>query len=72
MWHQVDSEGRPVLDLAHVLRCVGKLDAGIEERVRLVSRDGETVFVCSWKELNQRVAVAFGELGKMGAKIARY
>lgn len=41
VFHQVDEQGRPVVDLSHVLTCLNKLDAGIEDKVMLVSRDGQ-------------------------------
>jgi len=41
VFHQVDDQGRPVVDLSHVLTCLNKLDAGIEDKVMLVSRDGQ-------------------------------
>lgn len=64
VFHQVDANGAAVTDLGHVLRCLNKLDAGSEERVSLVSRDEQTVFVVSYRELRKQVMAAFGELGK--------
>jgi len=63
-FHQVDAEGKPVLDLGHMIRCMNKLDAGIDEKVRLTSRDEQSVYVVTYKELNMRVAAAFAELQK--------
>ena len=62
VFHQVDSTGRPVLDLAHVLSCLNKLDVGTDEKIMLVGRDELSVFVISYKELKATVEGAFGEL----------
>jgi len=64
IFHQVDAQGRPVVDLGHVLSCLNKLDAGSEEKVCLVSRDEQNVFVVSWREAKRMIESAFLELGK--------
>lgn len=51
VFHSVDGEGSPVVDLAHVLTCLNKLDAGVDEKVMLVSRDNANCFVISYKEV---------------------
>ena len=69
IFHQVDAQGRPVVDLGHVLTCLNKLDAGIDERITLVSRDEQSVFVVSYKELKKGVESAFQELTKGGRRL---
>ncbi|KAK8023601.1 hypothetical protein PG993_011667 [Apiospora rasikravindrae] len=64
VFHQVDANGNPVVDMAHMLRCLNKLDAGSEERVYLTSRDHQTAFVVTYRELKKQVASAFNELLK--------
>lgn len=64
VFHQVDANGNPVVDMAHMLSCLNKLDAGSEERVYLTSRDNQTSFVVTYRELNKQVASAFHELHK--------
>ncbi|MCJ1369203.1 PAB-dependent poly(A)-specific ribonuclease subunit 3 [Loxospora ochrophaea] len=64
VWHQVDSQGSPVLDLGHVLSCLNKLDAGSEEMVQLTSRDEQTCVLVSFKELKRNIEGAFQELLK--------
>lgn len=59
VFHQVDSQGRPVLDLTHVLSCLNKLDAGTDERILLVSRDEQSVLVVSYKDVKACVEAAF-------------
>lgn len=64
VFHQVDTNGNPVLELGHMLSCLNKLDAGIDEKVYLTSRDHQTSFVVSYKELKKQAANAFQELVK--------
>jgi len=66
VFHQVDHEGRPVLDLGHQISCLNKLDAGIDERIQLVSREEQNVFIVSYRELKRGVEAAWGELSRGG------
>lgn len=68
VFHQVNSDGRPVVDLGHVLSCMNKLDAGSEEKIALVSRDEQNVFVVSYKEVKRALEAAFQELVKAGRR----
>ncbi|KAG9254114.1 PAB-dependent poly(A)-specific ribonuclease subunit PAN3 [Emericellopsis atlantica] len=63
-FHQVDADGNPVLDVYHMITCLGKLEAGSEEKVCLTSRDEQTSFVVSYKELKKQLGSAFGDLQK--------
>ncbi|KAJ4132719.1 PAB-dependent poly(A)-specific ribonuclease subunit 3 [Fusarium falciforme] len=49
VFHQVDSNGNPVLDMGHMLRCLSKLEVGTEERICLTSRDEQTSFLVSYR-----------------------
>ncbi|EFE38916.1 hypothetical protein TRV_06435 [Trichophyton verrucosum HKI 0517] len=64
VFHQVDSQNAPVVDLGHVLTCLNKLDAGSEEKVTLISRDEQSCFVVSYKELKKGVEMSFQALMK--------
>lgn len=66
VFHQVDGNGNPVVNLAHMLSCLNKLDAGTDERIYLASRDNQTCMLVTYKELKKQVASAFGELLKYG------
>ncbi|KAH8084881.1 hypothetical protein BXZ70DRAFT_957367 [Cristinia sonorae] len=63
VFHQVDEHGRPVVNLSHVLTCLNKLDAGVDERIMLISRDEQSCLVVSYKEVKACVSSAFNELG---------
>lgn len=64
VFHQVDAQNRPVVDLAHVLNCLNKLDAGSHEKMTLISRDEQSCFVVSFAEVKKGIENAFAELTK--------
>ncbi|TQS33112.1 hypothetical protein Golomagni_06555 [Golovinomyces magnicellulatus] len=64
VFHQVDGSGNPVLDMGHMVRSLNKLDAGTDEKVCLTSRDEQTSFVVSYKELKKHLNGAFNDLQK--------
>lgn len=66
VFHQTDADGRPLLDLGHILGCLNKLDAGVDEKVMLVSRDEQNCFVVNYRELKRGVDSAWAELMKAG------
>jgi PAB-dependent poly(A)-specific ribonuclease subunit 3 len=67
LFHQVDANGNPVMDMGHLLRCLNRLDVGTDENIRLTSRDEQTSIIVSYKELKKQVQSAFGELLKAAA-----
>jgi len=64
VFHQVDDTGNPVVNLSHVLTCLSKLDAGIDERIMLVSRDEQSCLVVSYKEVKSCIESAFSDLAR--------
>ncbi|KIW43940.1 uncharacterized protein PV06_04986 [Exophiala oligosperma] len=66
VFHQVDGQGRPVVDLGHVLTCLNKLDAGTEEKITLISRDEQSCFVVTYREVKKGIESAFQDLVKRG------
>lgn len=62
VFHQVDQHGQPVVNLSHVLTCLNKLDAGVDERIMLVSRDEQSCLVVSYREIKACMESAFSEL----------
>jgi len=67
LFHQVDSEGSPVIDLGFVIMSLNKLDAGNEEKVLLASRDKATLLAVSYRELKGFAEAAFFKLLEGGA-----
>ena len=39
VFHQVMEDGRPFLDMAHVIACLNRLDAGVPDKVRSLLND---------------------------------
>jgi len=64
VFHQVDENGNPVVNLSHVLACLNKLDSGTDERIMLVSRDEQSCLVVSFKEVKSCIDSAFSELSR--------
>ena len=64
VFHQSDEAGRPVVDVAHVLENLNKLDAGSPEKLVLLGRDGQTLIIASFRDVKQAVQSAFLELKK--------
>ncbi|EGO20379.1 hypothetical protein SERLADRAFT_477907 [Serpula lacrymans var. lacrymans S7.9] len=64
VFHQVDENGNPVVNLSHVLTCLNKLDCGTEERIMLVSRDEQSCLVVSYKEVKSCIEGAFSDLAR--------
>lgn len=62
VFHQIDDRGKPVLDLAFVLKALNKLDAGIDEKILLVSHDEQTCLIVSYKEMKDLIERSFREL----------
>lgn len=69
VFHQVDAQNNAVVDLGHVVTCLNKLDAGTEEKVTLISRDEQTCFIVSYRELKKGVESAFQDLTKGGRRL---
>lgn len=69
VFHQVNGDGKPVVDLGHVLTCLNKLDAGVEEKIALVTRDEQNVLVVSYRELKRGLEAAFQDLMKAGRRM---
>ena len=67
----MDAQGDPVVDLGHVLACLNKLDAGSDEKVTLVSRDEQSCFVVSYKELKKALESSFQALLKPARSFTR-
>ncbi|KAK5116412.1 hypothetical protein LTR62_007959 [Meristemomyces frigidus] len=66
VFHQIDHEGRPVLNLGHIITCLNKLDAGVDELVQLVSRDERDCLVVSYREVKRGFEGAWGEITRGG------
>lgn len=71
VFHQVDANGHPVTNLAHVLDCLNKLDAGTDEKIALVSRDEQNVLIVSYRELKRGLESSFQDLVRAGRQTGK-
>ncbi|KAI8870223.1 hypothetical protein GQ42DRAFT_162870 [Ramicandelaber brevisporus] len=63
VFHQVDGNtGRAVVDMAHVVSCLNKLDAGIKQPIALVSRDERSYLVVTYEDLKRVIDQSFNSL----------
>mmetsp|Transcript_8345 Transcript_8345/g.30785 ORF Transcript_8345/g.30785 Transcript_8345/m.30785 type:complete len:654 (-) Transcript_8345:25-1986(-) len=62
VFHQVDENGEPIVDWGHVVECLLKLDAGVPEKILLLSRDERSMLVTSYSELKKIVETSYRDL----------
>jgi PAB-dependent poly(A)-specific ribonuclease subunit 3 len=62
VFHAVNASGRPITDLSHIIGCLSRLDAGSMETIQLTSRDNETAFIVSYRDIKRSIESAFNEL----------
>ncbi|KAJ3127746.1 PAB-dependent poly(A)-specific ribonuclease subunit 3 [Nowakowskiella sp. JEL0407] len=62
VFHQVDEHGNAIVDMAHVLSCLNKLDTGVDEKIMLMSRDEQSCLIVSFQDLKQCLESTFLEL----------
>ncbi|KAI8087842.1 kinase-like domain-containing protein [Gilbertella persicaria] len=62
IFHQVNEVGVPMVDMAHVIACLNKLDAGVDEKILLTSRDDQASIIVTYKELKACIASAFNDV----------
>ncbi|KAK6009049.1 hypothetical protein OSTOST_26056, partial [Ostertagia ostertagi] len=72
VFHQVTESGKPWMDMAHIVQCLNKLDAGVSEKVQLVSRDGNNLIVVSYGDLRRCLETAFRELSTTPSVVPRH
>ena len=63
VFHQPAADGSPLLDWGHVAECLAKLDAGVPEKVLLLSRDGASMLVVTFADVKRCVEGAWRDLG---------
>nr|XP_053639805.1 PAN2-PAN3 deadenylation complex subunit pan3-like isoform X1 [Cherax quadricarinatus]XP_053639806.1 PAN2-PAN3 deadenylation complex subunit pan3-like isoform X1 [Cherax quadricarinatus]XP_053639807.1 PAN2-PAN3 deadenylation complex subunit pan3-like isoform X1 [Cherax quadricarinatus] len=62
VFHQVTDDGRPWLDLAHIVSVLNKLDAGSSDKICLMSHDEQNILVTSYAELKRCFERSFNEI----------
>ena len=62
VFHQVDNQGRPVLNMGHIIACMNKLDVGIDEKIQLTTRDNKNIIIVTYREMKQLIEGAWSDL----------
>lgn len=62
VFHSQDEQDCPIVDFAHVIDLLNKLDTGSEELLMLLSRDGEQCVFASYANIRQKLDAAYSEL----------
>ena len=62
VFHQVAEDGSPVMDWGHVVECLNKLDAGVPERIVLLSQDEASMLVVSYADVKRCAESCYSEL----------
>lgn len=67
VFHQVDELGNPVNDWGLVVEAINKADAGLEEKIIMLSRDGKSMLVVSYADVQRCLVMAYDELAQAAA-----
>ncbi|KAI3433530.1 hypothetical protein D9Q98_003340 [Chlorella vulgaris] len=62
LFHQVDEQGGPMLDWGLAAEALNKVDAGVPEKVLLMSRDEMSMLVVSYADVRRCIASCYEEL----------
>lgn len=62
LFHQLNEDGRPWIDLGHIISTLNKLDIGSPERLCLISRDQQNILIVSFAELKRCLDSSMNEL----------
>eukprot|EP01128_Nolandella_sp_AFSM9_P003680 TRINITY_DN1608_c0_g1_i1.p2 TRINITY_DN1608_c0_g1~~TRINITY_DN1608_c0_g1_i1.p2 ORF type:complete len:206 (-),score=33.05 TRINITY_DN1608_c0_g1_i1:6-623(-) len=62
VFHQVNEDTTPVLDFAHVVESLNKLDVGSNERLLLMSRNEKTMLLVTYNDIKRLMNEAYDEL----------
>ncbi|CAM6115673.1 unnamed protein product [Calypogeia fissa] len=67
VFHQTTEDGTPLIDWTHVINCLNKLDAGVPEKMILLSRDERSMLFASYGDLKRCLESVYQELANRGA-----
>ena len=62
LFHQYGDDGRPWLDMSHIVANLNKLDVGSPEKICLISRDEQNILIVSFAELKRCFESSLNEL----------
>lgn len=62
LFQQTDSQGRPVVDMGHILDSLAKVDVGTSETITLMSGDGSSILLVSFADIKHSIEKSFCEI----------
>lgn len=62
VFHQVTPTGQPWIDLSHIVQCLNKFDTGSNDKICLVSPDGQNIMIVSYAQLKKCFEKVFNEI----------
>lgn len=62
VFHQVTESGAPMAEWGHVIEALNKADAGVEEKIILLSRDEASMLVVSYGDVRRCLQAAYEEI----------
>lgn len=62
VFHQSSETGQVVMDWGHVVEALNKLDAGVGEKILLLSRDEQSMLVASYADIKRCVEGTYADL----------
>ncbi|PJF17768.1 PAB-dependent poly(A)-specific ribonuclease subunit PAN3 [Paramicrosporidium saccamoebae] len=62
VFHSQDENGRPIIDMSHVISSLNKIDAATDEPIMLISRNGDQCIFATFAEIRQKLEQAYSEL----------
>ncbi|KAJ1605841.1 Ser/Thr protein kinase, partial [Cryptosporidium canis] len=62
LFQQTDSQGRPVIDMGHILDSLAKVDVGTSETITLMSSDGSSILLVSFADIKHSIEKSFCEI----------
>ncbi|KAK9820130.1 hypothetical protein WJX72_006407 [[Myrmecia] bisecta] len=67
VFHQIAEDGAPQIDYGHIIEALNKLDAGVPEKVLLLSRDDQSLLQISYADVKRCIDSVYDELKQRGA-----
>jgi PAB-dependent poly(A)-specific ribonuclease subunit 3 len=62
LFHQVDDQGQPLNDWGMAIDAINKADAGLNEKVMLLSRDETSMLVVSYADIKRCLIASYDEI----------
>ena len=66
LFHQVDDQGQPLNDWGMAIDAINKTDAGLNEKVMLLSRDETSMLVVSYADIKRCLIASYDEIKRHG------